>query len=236
MKNIMKYINLREEEFIPEPDNIICKYMDFPKFLSLLQYRKLHFTRADRFKDELEGKIPECIVDGFECKNFHNKFDIYRKRTFINCWSRFDNESYAMWHIYSKKYGIAIETTVNKLQKSLEHAGAVVRKVKYVDCSNKNAMIKISHLNCDDEKFKICNFFMLKPKFYEFEREIRAIITQDEEEPFKEVEIDISYLIDEIIISPFANKWFNKLIRDIVHKQYGLSSIKIQGSDVEINR
>jgi hypothetical protein len=38
-----------------EDSNIIWRYMDFTKFVSLLDRSALFFARADKFKDQFEG-------------------------------------------------------------------------------------------------------------------------------------------------------------------------------------
>lgn len=46
----------------PNNENIkIWRYMDFTKFMSLLDTKKLFFTRADKFEDPFEGSWPKKI-------------------------------------------------------------------------------------------------------------------------------------------------------------------------------
>src|SRR4051794_7973394 len=39
-------------------DTPIWRYMDLPKFLSLIRESNLHFTQLDRFADAFEGAMP----------------------------------------------------------------------------------------------------------------------------------------------------------------------------------
>ena len=52
------------------PENIeikVWRYMDFTKMISLIDTRRLFFTRADLFSDPFEGSYPKINV---EARNF----------------------------------------------------------------------------------------------------------------------------------------------------------------------
>jgi len=242
MKSYEFTSNMLDEGFIPEKDLTICKYMDFLKFMSLLHYEKLYFSRADRFQDKMEGKIPEAFFNNFSndektaYEKIHRSYKEHKTKTYISCWSEFHEESYAMWQIYSKTYGLAIQTTVGKLEKALSSSQAIIRKVKYVDYSSKNEMVEVPLAPPDGSDNLRRNFFVIKPKFYEYEKEIRAIIVSKEEELYKELPVDLNYLIDEIIISPFASRWAADLIKDLVWNRFGFKNISIFDSGVEVRR
>ncbi|CAM4294911.1 hypothetical protein BAU28_19485 [Bacillus paramycoides] len=117
--------------------------MDFIKLVSLISTQSLYFRRSDKFKDVFEGKIfgLEDRYKTLEDGNYPNeklKEDILygaksmvqliegkvkneRITTFINCWHLNEYESAAMWDLYLKSNeGIAIQTTFDKMKKSLE--------------------------------------------------------------------------------------------------------------------
>ena len=231
-----------DEEFIPNKNLTICKYMDFLKFMSLFHYEKLYFSRADRFQDKMEGKIPEAFFNNFSTtekiayEKIHKSYKEHKTKTYISCWSEFHEESYAMWQIYSKTYGLAIQTTVEKLEKALISSHAIIRKVKYIDYNSKDEMIEVPMAPSDGTDNLRRNFFVIKPKFYEYEKEIRAIIVSKEEELYQEIPIDLNFLIDEIIISPFASRWAADLIKDLVWNRFGFKNISIFDSGVEVRR
>lgn len=233
---------INDEFFKINDDTTICKYMDFAKLMSLLQFSSLHFTRADNFQDIYEGKIPEFFFKGWTEENRKNYEKVYlyhrkqRGKTFISSWNMFDKESYAMWQIYGENYGIAIETKVGKLKKSLKSDKINIYKVQYIDYRDKNQS-KLIPLYWDDneEAFKR-NFFIYKSKSYEYEKEVRAIIVEETEADFKGIDVDINQLIDKIYISPFVETWFVDLVEEIIHKQYGLMDKKIIMSDIEIKK
>ncbi len=43
----------------PADDQVIWRYMDLPKFVTLVEGRALYFSRADLLGDSHEGALPE---------------------------------------------------------------------------------------------------------------------------------------------------------------------------------
>jgi hypothetical protein len=113
---------------------MIWRYMDFTKFVSLLDKKALYFPRPDRLSDKFEGAIPkptiearEALVLGLESTLAENALKVMsqgsqevRKWIFINCWHVNSYESAAMWQLYvQKSEGIAIRSTFARLRDSL---------------------------------------------------------------------------------------------------------------------
>ena len=47
----------------PESEDVrVWRYMDFTKFVSFIDSRRLYFTRADKFDDPFEGSWPKINV------------------------------------------------------------------------------------------------------------------------------------------------------------------------------
>ncbi len=241
------------KEYIPNDNTVILRYMDFPKFMSLLQNRKLYFTRADKFEDPLEGDVPSVYIDRllafYKCdiyKILHDKYDLdtikkdilgkfkkYRSETFISCWTenRNETESYALWKIYAKEYGVAIQTTVGKLKEITKSKGAVIYRVKYIDDSTTNLNVPRFSKKLTMESQ---NFFVYKRAEYCYENEIRAMFTTDDCYNLEVLIDNVENFIDKIYISPFAEKWFFDLIKDILVK-YELNKIDVVTSKVMLN-
>src|SRR6266581_7483717 len=112
----------------------IWRYMDFTKFVSLLDKRALYFTRSDRFSDKFEGAVPkptikarEVEVLGLETHLAEEALRVMsqgsrkvREWIFVNCWHMNNYESAAMWQLYAQKNeGIAIQSTFARLKDSL---------------------------------------------------------------------------------------------------------------------
>ncbi|MFH0913981.1 MAG: hypothetical protein V1849_01670, partial [Chloroflexota bacterium] len=98
----------------------IWRYLNFTKFVSLLDKSALFFTRADKLDDPFEGSCPEKVIRFWE-KKFGMKYmdEFYehlKKFTLVNCWHISDYESAAMWKMYLKNNeGIALQSTFNRL-------------------------------------------------------------------------------------------------------------------------
>jgi hypothetical protein len=162
----------------PENENAkIWRYMDYPKFISLLDKRGLFFAKVKAFDDPYEGTMPKCN----QTESYHDDKDtpppditeaeLERRRptALINSWHINNYESAAMWDLYSKRNaGIAIQSTYQRLSKSLDtndEDTVYIGKVMYIDFDIK--WIKVDN---------IYKLFLIKRKSFEHEQELRAII------------------------------------------------------------
>lgn len=217
----------------PDDENVkIWRYMDFTKFVSLLDKRSLWFTRADKFKDPFEGSYPKKNVLRRELLPMEipiekiPKINLkFRQYVAINCWHINEHESAAMWSLYLKSNeGIAVQSTYKRLRDSFSSSQeeVLIGKVKYIDY--------------ETEWFKDDNYhdpFLHKRKSYEHERELRAITIKwpiPEEggwdlEPSIEiikagisVVVDLTGLIERIYVAPEAPAWFTELVQSVTNK------------------
>lgn len=138
------------------------------------------------------------------------------------------------WRI---KNGVAIKSTISKLTKSIETRNGInldfdkinLGKVNYGEIRelNKNSVI------------------LTKQPFYEYEKELRLFFRTSNEfidntsEEYKEniypgifLEMDALQLVDQIVLSPFAPKWFNELVPEIIDKFEPELVSKIDGSQI----
>ena len=122
-------IMYREEPRLahPPPDATLWRYMDFTKFVSILEKDALFFPRADKLGDPYEGFLPERLLETLRI-SFSNQTDprsniywnitqVFRTVcafTLISCWHESPDESAAMWRCYAESNnGIAIKTTLD---------------------------------------------------------------------------------------------------------------------------
>ncbi|MBN2293346.1 MAG: hypothetical protein JXM70_13035 [Pirellulales bacterium] len=234
-----------EHPTFPQPNNEevkVWRYLDFTKFVSLIESRRLYFARADKFDDPFEGSWPKINVEAREIAlqdispeakdkylqamrqigEINKKWPRY---TAINCWHMNEYESAAMWKLYLKSdEGIAIQSTYAKLKKSIiDDEKVYIGKVKYIDY--KSEFIDASN---------ILGPFVHKRKSFAHEQEIRALITKwptrekgldFEQETIDhgiEIRIDIETLIEHVYIAPSAPAWFAGLVKAVTTK-YGYS-------------
>lgn len=225
-----------------QPENLdgkIWRYMDFIKFISILESSALFFSRADRFKDKLEGKhsdydldmlkkeVQKENYDGDEAiKAYNEAFQRLKTKMFISCWFMKEYESDGMWQIYGKiDESIAIQTTYAKLQKT------VLDVEPYAEI----AMVDYIHYEIHDKPM-VGGFhpFFHKRMSFEDESEIRAVIwNRDSTEEYgMNLPVDIGSLMEKIYISPLAGEWFFKLVKDVL-KRYGYEHIPIEYSQLK---
>jgi hypothetical protein len=130
----------------------VWRFLDFAKFVDMLERKALFFSSVMAFDDPYEGKLPSSfarliLADEIfvEDKRGKDGFVSIRKRliksmgkrsSFVNCWYLGEYESDGMWQLYSnKERGIAIRSTFKRLVKSIEEDTnpILIEKVKYID-------------------------------------------------------------------------------------------------------
>ena len=119
-------------------DTVLWRYMDFPRFVSMLKEGALWFSRADLLGDPLEGSFTQAreierqrlLENPPEGRTREELEDVFRHNArvtsegrlhvYINCWHRGSYESMALWQGYGGgPYAIAVRTTVGLLDSVL---------------------------------------------------------------------------------------------------------------------
>ncbi|PKM52486.1 MAG: hypothetical protein CVV02_01670 [Firmicutes bacterium HGW-Firmicutes-7] len=232
----------------------IWRYMDFTKFISLIESSSLFLSRADFMSDPYEGSytsigksmrkelysgVSDKVLNGLE--KVHEKIKQY---VYLNCWHANNYESAAMWTLYLKSNeGIAIQTTLKDLQQSLVNTDGFIlniRDVKYID-----------YINDKFDETNILNAFLYKRKSFEHENEVRLLrglfhyslheeILNDPDNLIMEggfnIDVKLDTLINNIYIAPDAPKWFHNIVIDILKrydKIYNINlSTRVKKSDL----
>jgi hypothetical protein len=227
----------------PEDNVRLWRYMDLSRFLQLVRSKRLYFSRISELKetDEWEGfpsaafsstirsKFEGMALDGDRVLHV---VDVLKSWAVVSCWHQNEYESVAMWKLYtSGRDGVAIRTTVGLLKQSLGdyHSDVLIGAVKYVDHSS------------DDTSEDIYGLLPLfqKRRSYKHEQEVRAVIPPTK--PIPElteappadgmpVPVNISLLIEGIVMSPDYPKWAQSALHCIVEKD-GLE-LRLETSDL----
>ncbi len=226
-------------------DTVVWRYLDFTKFIALLNSSELFFSRADYFNDPFEGSLTKPTVEKFN-KLFNSLFSDAMRRDFasalesfkeiigINCWHMNNYESDAMWQLYLKNNeGIAIRSTFSRLKESIQDTRYDVSAscVKYVDYDQHLFPIETTETGL---KFNFYNPYITKRRSFSHEKELRLITTTKKEiytgrihkdinkgselDGGLGVKVDLNILIESIYISPTSPNWFKELIEDTIVK------------------
>lgn len=232
---------IRYEEVSPTAK--LWRYMDLAKFISLIGKKKLYFASLESFEDIFEGAKgivdrkgiwdgfyseffkkaiqtvpgtnPEDLTDEYIEKNSMRLLselgvmgELERKNVFVSCWHCNQYESDAMWKLYSTnaKNALAIQTTGQQLYEALGKDPSIeIGKIQYIDFANRFASPN--------------NSYWYKRKAFEYEQEVRAVTHVRKAACCGiEKDVDIKKLIAGIYISPYAPKWFEEVVHDIVEK------------------
>jgi hypothetical protein len=226
---------------IPEKSKI-WRYITLARFISLLQRKQLYFHNIRGFDDPFEGRYTPIDFDPEKNPNYRIAFNNAKidldmeKAKFINAWHISDFESEAMWELYTnKKEGIAIQSTYSRIKNSFKSSEEIIYigKVRYLD--RRNELTDLS-----DKDGILVNF--VKDISYEFEKELRVLLylPKSNDQTLKKdntidtntrikwdnalknggiyVQTDLDELIEGILISPFAEKWFTEVVESILEK------------------
>ena len=239
----MSSINIIDAFKEPSDPNItIWRYMDFTKYVSLIESGSLHFSRIDQFEDPYEGATSQANIrmrhsmyssmGKVKVDEMFNRLSHLREQvrewTYASCWHMNDHESAAMWKLYSKT----------------DESIAIVSKYSLLrDCIPAHIPIgRVEYLDYDEEHMPEGNLlhpFVYKRKSFKHEEELRAIIQlhppaqqgtdgenrvafgQHNPITNMRVSVDLSALIVEVRVSPTAPAWFAELVERVT-KRYGL--------------
>jgi len=214
------------------PENLnqnIWRYLDFAKFILMLDSKSLYFPAASLFSDRFEGSYSKQNKDLRGLINKHKRsaesdpvdMNDLKRKVGISCWHANDYESAAMWELYSKSSdAVCIQSTYERFFLALEER-AEIGMVQYVDYSNDFIPEHDPYLA-----------FFHKRKSFEHENEIRAIIKElreNETAVGRNIPIELDLLIENIYVSPESPPWFHSLIEKAA-KKYGLSKPVIRSS------
>lgn len=220
-----------------DPSVAIWRYMDFTKFVSVLETNSLFFARADCLGDAFEGSYPKLNhqvrpivrrhtykgapeemlhdIEQFDRKHFAWQ----RQWTFINCWHMNPSESAAMWRLYAKSNeSVAIRSTYRQLAEQLDNK-TCLGVVKYIDFEH--ALVPEGNMLTP---------YVHKRLSFAHENEARAIFldlpTKNHESDFDAAPPDggifksvaLSSLITDVFVAPTSPRWFLALVEQVCQR------------------
>lgn len=224
-----------------DPNSPLWRYMDVPKFISLLSSRALYFSQLARLEDPFEGTLTRDQyerhqsavqrkvakskqVDGY----FAGQTHLVRQSTYVNCWCLQLVESHALWRIYGGETGgIAIRTTYAKLRDALsEHH--MMGLVHYIDYDQETIDgLNVLHLGMHkrdvfeyEGEIRALQFYISKRDKHQADHWIEAHSRPTPNEGFPlgiRVQVNLEKLIEAVVVSPYAPYWHETTIQALAH-------------------
>jgi hypothetical protein len=209
-------------EFETPPDTSkVWRYIDLAPFLYLLHSRTLYFCRVTELDDPWEAALSAnlaAILDGFGARAnaMKNTITEAAASSLVNCWHENDDESVAMWKLYtSGKDGVAICTNIGRFKKALETDPypIIIGRVEYTDYT----AVPPSGPSLRGRINALLPAFQ-KRRSYRHEREVRAVIAFPEVAskqigvPYDPshgiaVGVNLETLIERLVVSPRYPMW-----------------------------
>lgn len=226
---------------IPSDPNIkLWRYLDFTKFVSMLEKRCLFFPFADYLNDPFEGALSAVNKSirptVFEKKFFETNINRakLRSRVAINSWHMNSHESAAMWKLYAQtNEAVCIQTSYANLRNALPQIFKIYQ-MNYVDYSSNYI-----------PEYHPLTPFVFKRKSFEHEQELRAFVDMEEAESdlqsFLGIEanqngiyktVSLKDLIQAVFVAPQSEDWFYDLVKSVCNT-YHLSEVPIVRSSLE---
>ncbi|RTM15368.1 MAG: hypothetical protein EKK33_02035 [Bradyrhizobiaceae bacterium] len=230
-----------EHPAFPQPVDTnakIWRYMDFGKFVSLAETKRLYMRRADLFLgDEFEGTTPAGEIERWRqlaasaatpedrAAIEYNRAELsgyakhFRQNYFVSCWNMADAENVAMWERYAPQpESVCLVSRYSTLGRLLNHEVVNYGMVRYIDYQtdqlpSMNMLQLISH----------------KRHFYRDETEVRAVMLAIAPEPIVSEHIapfmmpdgcgwappiDVFALVEGVVLHPKATPDFAILVAE----------------------
>jgi hypothetical protein len=215
----------------PAADDHVWRYMDFARFVSLLDSRTLFFGSAKIMRDPWEGAFGSgSSVDPGYLQYLEQMQT--REMMYMSCWSVGEVESAGLWDLYqSGSMGVALKSTWGRLTSSLRTRRYIVGgAIEYID-----------HASTEIDPSNIFNTYVYKRRQFEYEREARLLHWAGAERegsdqlrdgevksiPLSElirpgipIKVDLETLVESVYVAPNAQPWVAELVKSVIAK-YG---------------
>ena len=224
-------------------NNKVWRYMSFSRFVWTIQNQCLWLSRANLLGDpweiSLSGEQLQLVIDRHPISPIDEPpqpetateraeriINLWRNKSFINCWNMSVHESNALWQIYCKNTdGVVLQTTIEKLE--LIKGQYSLYPVTYpTPGSNKKTP---THTDLITKK---------RPMF-KYEEEIRIVHFDKNNEIDKTIGLKLEFnfeeLIDSVRIHPQADSVFFEIVQSIVKKYAPDFQGKVTWSDMKLD-
>lgn len=219
---------------LPDDSQILWRYLDLPKFMSLIQRKALFFPWINKLKDDpwegrpsklnfdenrivpvrtvngkdnpIENRLLKEILGGSEKIEEHRKAYLKMSRIFfVNCWHMNDGESDSQWKIYgTSPFSMAIVSSFLDLSNSINDGNEIYGA-------------SVSYYDPQRDVTPDGNAFFLatcKRKAFIHEKEFRLVycdhsLLHGSENPSGVfISVNLETMIKKVVVSPLAPEWF----------------------------
>ena len=217
---------LQREPQQPEPEAIVCRFLDVEKFLWFATSRSIYFGRVSGFDDSHDCALPRDYHDTVQAfylnrdcppLGWDTLVNDLRRDWLISCWTLISNsyDDYLLWHRYAGgSHGIGITIPYgairDSLARGLENAGDDLSQVRDMH----------SGLVAYKAPLRLIPFN--KRRIFENEKELRFVAKLDYRDS---VTVDVSDIFKEFRLrfSPDV-PWFHKQAMESIWKSCGGTS------------
>lgn len=194
--------------------------------------------------DKIEQIFMDLYSQRINCSSLLKKY--FKDTALISCWNFNNEESDLLWKTYGNK-GIAIETSIEKLEQGLDiqkNLTCRIDKVQYAsleDISKQINVLSLSEMHKEPELQDTDKYAFLKRKCYASEEELRVLIRDtsrySKEKSIKgeyiKIKSDFENFIDKIIISPYSQQNELDVVKLLLLKLgYGILADKVEKSKI----
>jgi hypothetical protein len=228
----------------PARSDVLWRYYDLPKFVSLLERQALYLARADTLGDIFEGTYPVANAsyhdpDAASAAHLLARRQRAREEHFVSCWYQNELESVAMWELYaSRAAGIAIRTTYARLYDAIdenaltEYESLFFTRVRYLDYDR-------DAFETYRAQYDVLTAYFHKFRSFEHEHEVRIVLPGPLQCDTKlnstavgvYLPVDLRLLIESVYVAPAAPFWFQEVVQAVMTK-WGMTSVPVVRSDL----
>jgi hypothetical protein len=174
----------------PGDDKVLWHYMDFTKFVDLMETSELYLHRVDLLDDKREGRFTEHEYTRLSQRpdDLATSTEESRRWSFVNCWREGADESRAMWDLYGANCcGVAIKTQMKSLRSAIGGSDIHIHigRVKYVDWREYDAAAG-----------NLIGMCVRKSEGYMHEKEVRLLwssLLEPDREPGAQVDVGVPF-------------------------------------------
>jgi hypothetical protein len=198
-------------------DEKLYRYMSLSQFMSFVEQRKVYLSKIKNWDDSWEipnSHLPVQLGDGSLTEVKGRFFDVFLGQ----CWSK-NGDSDALWRIYSPdRQGIQIQTSVHKFKLMKDVRGILAPAIYY---PNSGLLSAFKEAESKTYQYPHLSYGLLKRTAFIHEDEVRFVTMNEIQfvkncDPDKSViyvDLDPFNFIENILIDPRANEWYEETIQ-----------------------